>query len=118
MGADYNRNFHDMDKIDLKGQQFPACWYCDNIIDHPEQVGLLYLGFPRCFVLIPNSTKFQFSTYEEFINGLSRVNWLDPKDMPMYSEEEKEEVLRTLWNFSIKQEEKEDELYEQDGHYE
>ena len=39
-------------------QKYAGCWYCDNIIDHPEQVGLLHLGFPRCFVLIPNSGDF------------------------------------------------------------
>lgn len=38
----------------MADQKYPGCWYCDNIIDHPEQVGLLYLGFPRCFVLIPS----------------------------------------------------------------
>ncbi len=37
----------------MKAQKYVGCWYCDNIIDHPDQVGLLYLGFPRCFVLIP-----------------------------------------------------------------
>ena len=42
----------------MKNDKYTACWYCDNILDHPEQVGLLYLGFPRCFVLIPNSRDF------------------------------------------------------------
>ena len=51
-------------------QKYIGCWYCDNIIDHPTQVGLLYLGFPRCFVLIPNSDEFYFSTFEEFMNVL------------------------------------------------
>lgn len=102
----------------MEKQDFAGCWYCDNIIDHPDQVGLLYLGFPRCFVLIPNNTEFYFSTYEKFIDGLSQINWLDPKDMDNYTEAEKEEVLVTLWNFSIKAEEKEEDLYEQTNHYE
>lgn len=89
-------------------QKYIGCWYCDNIIDHPDQVGLLHLGFPRCFVLIPNSTEFYFSTYEEFINGLSEINWLDPSDKP--TDIEKERVLTLLWNFSIEQERKEEEL--------
>ena len=97
---------------EMKEQKFIGCWYCDNIIDHPNQIGLLHLGFPRCFVLIPNSKKFYFSTYEEFIKGASEINWLDPKDIHNYSEREKEEVLIRLWNFSIEQENKEDELYE------
>lgn len=29
-------------------QKYAGCWYCDNIIDHPEQVGLLHLGFVKC----------------------------------------------------------------------
>ena len=91
-------------------QRYSGCWYCDNIIEHPDQVGLLYLGFPRCFVLIPNSMEFQFSSYEDFVDGLTQINWLDPKDMERYSEKEKEDVLTTLWNFSIEQERKEDEL--------
>lgn len=94
----------------IQDQKYAGCWYCDNIIDHPHQVGLLYLGFPRCFVLIPNGTEFQFSTYDEFIEGLSEVNWLDPSDIGKYSEKEKEEVLTLLWNFSVEQEAKEEDL--------
>lgn len=88
----------------MKKQKYAACWYCDNTIDHPEQVGLLYLGFPRCFVLIPSSKEFYFSTFEEFVGGISQVNWLDPSDKG--TELEREEVLRTLWNFSVEQEKK------------
>ena len=79
----------------MADQKYPGCWYCDNIIDHPEQVGLLYLGFPRCFVLIPSIGDFYFSTYEEFLNGLCKVNWLDPSNKG--TREEQEEVLRILW---------------------
>lgn len=93
----------------MADQKYPGCWYCDNIIDHPEQVGLLYLGFPRCFVLIPSIGDFYFSTYEEFLNGLCKVNWLDPSNKG--TREEQEEVLRILWNFSAEQEEKEEELH-------
>lgn len=93
-----------MNKSDYEG-----CWYCDNIIDHREQVGLLHLGFPRCFVLIPNSSEFYFSTFDDFKRGLCRVNWLDPSDKGTLDEQE--EVLRKLWNFSIAQEEEEERIY-------
>lgn len=93
----------------MSKQKYIGCWYCDNIIDHPEQVGLLHLGFPRCFVLIPNSKEFYFSTFESFLEGLSEINWLDPSDKG--TPEEQTEVLIKLWNFSIEQEEKEEELY-------
>lgn len=90
-------------------QKYIGCWYCDNIIDHPEQVGLLHLGFPRCFVLIPNSEEFYFSTFEGFMDGICQINWLDPSDKG--TPQEQDEVLRLLWNFSVEQEEKEENLY-------
>lgn len=93
-----------------KGQKYVACWYCDNIIDHPEQVGLLYLGFPRCFVLMPSSEEFYFSTFDEFLN-YAKPNWLDPADKGKPSEQR--EVLELLWNFSVEQEREEDELYKE-----
>lgn len=89
----------------MSGDKYIGCWYCDNIIDHPEQVGLLHLGFPRCFILIPNSAEFYFSTFKEFIDGLCEVNWLDPNDKGTPTEQK--QVLELLWNYSIKQEEEE-----------
>lgn len=89
--------------------KYTACWYCDNIIDHPDQVGLLHLGFPRCFVLIPSYGNFYFSTLDEFISGATQINWLDPSDKGTPNEQRK--VLNMLWEFSLKQEEKEEELY-------
>lgn len=88
-------------------QKYAGCWYCDNIIEHPEQIGLLHLGFPRCFVLIPSCGDFYFSTFEEFLD-CSEINWLDPSDK--CSEEEKMNVLELLWSFSIEQEEEEERL--------
>lgn len=97
----------------MEKQKFPGCWCCDNLIDHPEQVGLLYLGFPRCFVLIPSSAEFYFSTFEKFIAGLCEVNWLDPNDKGTPAEQQK--VLEMLWNFSIKNEEEDEKYDESDG---
>lgn len=92
-------------------KEYPGCWYCDNILDHYDEVGLLYLGFPRCFVLIPSSEEFYFSTFDQFISGANQINWLDPSDIHNYSDQEKKEVLIKLWNFSVAQEEKEEALY-------
>lgn len=94
-------------------QKYPGCWYCDNILDHPEQIGLLYLGFPRCFVLIPSSMNFQFTTYDDFLSGMVKVNWLDPSDK--CTPEEQEEVLRTLWNFSVEQEAEEERINDENS---
>ena len=60
-------------------------------------------------MLIPSIGDFYFSTHEEFLNGLCKVNWLDPSNKG--TREEQEDVLRILWNFSAEQEEKEEELY-------
>ena len=90
-------------------QEYIGCWYCDNIIDHPEQVGLLYLGFPRCMILIPNSEEFMFQDFDDF-RKTAKVNWLDPSDIDRYSENEKENIIITLWNFCAEQERKEDEI--------
>ena len=38
------------------------------------------------------------------------MNWLDPSDIGKYSEKEKEKVLTILWNFSVEQEAKEEDL--------
>lgn len=96
-------------EIIMDKQKYAGCWYCDNIIDHPDQAGLLYLGFPRCFVLIPSSSDFYFSTYDEFVDGVCEINWLDPSDQG--TPEEQRKVLTTLWNFSIEQENEEENLY-------
>ena len=99
--------FEPMDVYDYKN-----CWYCDNIVAHPEFVGLLYLDFPRCFVLVRNKDEYYGAKdYDRFMaNSVVEVNWLDPNDR--VSAEEKEAVLIKLWNFSVKQEEAEEELYE------
>lgn len=104
-----------MTGIIMDNQKYVGCWYCDNIIDHADQVGLLYLGFPRCFVLIPSNEEFYFSTFKEFTEGLCEVNWLDPKDKGTPAEQQ--QVLELLWNFSIEQEEEDERRSELEGEY-
>lgn len=94
----------------MSRKEYTGCWYCDNIIDHPSQVGLLHLGYPRCFVLIPSSEEFYFATFDSFLE-MAKVNWLDPSDRG--TPEEQRDVLILLWNFSVEQERKEEELYGQ-----
>lgn len=91
-------------------QKYPGCWWCDNIIDHPDQMGLLHLGFPRCFVLIRNSDDLCLSDYDQFLSNISEINWLDPSDKG--TPEEQELVLTMLWNFSVEQEEEDERLNE------
>ena len=98
--------FEPMDIYDYKN-----CWYCDNIVAHPEFVGLLYLDFPRCFILVRNKDEyFGARDYDTFMaNSVVEVNWLDPNDR--VSDEERENVLIKLLNFSVNQEEEEERRY-------
>lgn len=86
------------------------CFYCDNIISQPEVRGLMYLGFPRCFMFVHNK-KMKYQTYEDFINGAIKINWLDPSEPRTKKEEE--EVLTKLWKFSVIQEEEKERLDEE-----
>lgn len=92
----------------MSKNEYTGCWYCDNILDYPGQIGLLHLGYPRCFVLIPNSEVLYYSDFESFVKTV-KINWLDPSDKG--TPEEQRDVLIRLWNFSIEQERKEEELY-------
>lgn len=96
---------------------YTNCFYCDNLIAHPNIVGLLYLGFPRCFVLVRNKDEyFGARDYDTFMaKSVVEVNWLDPSERA--SKADKEVVLIKLWNFSMAQEDMEDELYEQNRGY-
>lgn len=44
--------------------------------------------------------------------------WLEPKESANYTEEEKEDVLVTLWNFLCLQEDEEERLFEENNGYE
>ena len=94
----------------MKNPKYPGCWYCDNLLDYPRQIGLLHLGFPRCFVLMKSDADFYYCrNFEEWKSMTAQINWLDPSDRGTATEQE--EVLINLWNFSIEQEAMEEELY-------
>ena len=87
---------------------YTSCWVCENIVDHQEQIGLLHLDFPRCFILIPDNTSFQMECTDDFNKEYRKINWLDPSEE--ISEGEKRAVLDRLWNFLATQERKEEDL--------
>lgn len=91
-----------MSNIDI----YRDCWYCDNIINNPDKIGLLYLGNPRCFVVAPSKREFYCGDYDSFEES-AVVEWLDGKDVPTH---EQERVLTLLWNFSVHQELLEEEM--------
>ena len=55
---------------------YTSCWVCDNIVDHQEQIGLLHLDFPRCFILIPDNTAFQMECADDSIRNIARLTGL------------------------------------------
>jgi len=92
--------------------RYPGCYWCDNIIDYHGMIGLLHLGFPRCFILIPDSAEFEFSDYDSWRSNLAEINWLDPKEN--YTDAEKEKVITLLWNFSVDYDRANEDMYYDD----
>jgi len=90
--------------------KYPGCYYCDNIIDSPTEIGLLYLGFPRVFIIVRDMEGFVFSDYGHFREAIADIQWLDPSDIGNYTEEEKEAVIIKLWNFTVEAEEREEQI--------
>lgn len=88
----------------MKGISYKNCFFCDNIVDNAGVVGLYHSAFPRVFVKTKDE-QLWFATFDEWFEA-SEVDWIDNPD-----EEIKEIVLNLLWNFSVLQEQKEDELY-------
>lgn len=74
-------------------------WYCDNIVNHPGQIGFLHMGFPRVFILLRNG--------DDFRDELAEVNFLDPSER---EEADIEELLRQAYNFLVLQDEEEERL--------
>lgn len=90
--------------------KYPGCWYCDNILDYRHQVGLLHLGFPRCFVLMKSDADFFWcKDFDTWMANVAEVNWLDPSDPG--TPEEQQQVLTRLWNFAIEAEQMEEAIY-------
>lgn len=87
--------------------KYAGCFMCDNLIDHPGEIGLLHLDFPRCFILIKDLGGFWLSDFDNFLK-LAKVNWLDPNDRG--TSREREDVLIKLYNFSVEVEHTEDAL--------
>lgn len=89
-------------------------WYCDNIVCHPEQIGLLRMDFPRVFILIRDYAESYFASFDEFRAHIAEVNFFDLTDRDTA---DLEDILTDAWNFLSLQEEEEErqaELYEDD----
>lgn len=87
-------------------------WYCDNIVNHPGEIGLLRMDFPRVFVLIRDYAEAYFADFEDFQEHIAEVNFFDPDDRDTA---DVEGILIDAWNFLSLQEEEEErqaEMYE------
>jgi len=91
---------------------YAACYWCDNIVSGEDMIGLLHLDFPRCFILIRDAAEFEFSDYDSWRESIAEINWLDPADKDRYTDEQREDVITKLWNFSVLYDEMNEELYQ------
>ena len=87
-----------------------AWWYCDNIVNHRGQVGLLRMAFPRCFILMRDYGAAYFSGFEDWKDNIIELNFLDPKDRETT---DVDSLLTEAWNFLALQEREEDNYVEE-----
>jgi len=82
-------------------QEYAECFWCDNIVSYGTDglIGLLHLGFPRCFILIRDLDGFEFSDFDGWRENLADIQWLDSNDRG--TPQEREAVIVKLWNFSV-----------------
>lgn len=88
-------------------------WYCDNVVSHKGQIGLLRMDFPRVFILIRDSSELMCD-FEHFCNNVAEVNFLPHTDR---EDANIEEILIDAWNFLSLEEEEEENLYELNNGY-
>ena len=92
-------------------EEYKDCWYCDNLISHPNKVMLLHLAYPKIKVTI-KSEKFMpadFDFMDFYDKNVVDIEYLgnqeDSLDFVAV-----EHALTKLWNFSILQEEIDEEI--------
>lgn len=80
-------------------------WFCENLVNHAGQIGLLRMDFPRVFILIRDYEEAYFADFDDFKNGVAEVNFFDPSDRDTA---DVESILIDAWNFLSLEEEEED----------
>ena len=89
-------------------------WYCDNIVNHPEQCGLLKMDFPRAFVLMRNYDMAYWADFDKWANDIVEVNFFNPAER---EECNMKELLIDAWNFLALTEEEEERQAELNNYY-
>lgn len=90
-------------------EQCQFWWFCENIINHPGQVGLLRMEFPRVFILMRDYEVAYWASYEEWKKDIAEVNFFNPIDRELA---DLDTILTEAWNFLALEEEEEDRQYE------
>lgn len=80
-------------------------WYCDNILNHPEQCGLLRMAFPRVFILMRNYDLAYWADFDEWKNDIVELNFFNPSER---EEADIDSILIEAWNFLALIEEEEE----------
>lgn len=89
-------------------------WYCDNVLNHPGQIGLLRMDFPRVFILIRDYDLSYWAGFEEWKNDIIEVNFFNPAER---TEADLDDLFIEAWNFLALIEEEEENQYERNNGY-
>ena len=96
----------------MEKQKYPGFYISENILDHPHQMAITKLSFPRLFLRFTDDEDAMFSSYEFWRDNLIELQWLDPSDKPT-NKREVERILTECWNFLAEHEAEEDRLYDE-----
>ena len=83
-------------------------WFCENVMNHPGQVGLLRMDFPRVFILIRDYSVAYWAGYEEWKGDIIEVNFFTPSER---DEADMDAILTDAWNFLALVEEEDERQY-------
>lgn len=81
-------------------------YIAENILDWPGQLAIVKLSDPMVFVRF-NYQESYFASFEEFVENIVVVEWLDGKKPP---HDQIEKILTDCWNFLALTEREEDRL--------
>ena len=83
-------------------------WYCDNILNHPGQCGLLKMDFPRVFILFCDYDVSYWTEFDDWKNDIE-LTFFTPQER---KDADIENILIDAWNFLALIEEEEENQYE------
>jgi hypothetical protein len=84
-------------KPEHQPKNFLGFYIAEDLLNFPDQLAIVKLTYPRLFVRF-NYAESYFSTYEEWVEEHTDLQWLDPNDKPTRPEEI-ERILIDCWNF-------------------